>query len=341
MEGERLKVIHYHRKPLPGNFSVENLFRDVRNAFTSEVDVTVVTLPCVSKGISNRLKNLWSISTTSGHINHITGDVTYIACRMESRRTICTFLDCVNLDRLTGLRRWILKKLWFDLPIQRSALITVISAATGKRLVELVGCPPEKIRVVHVPISDGYMASPKPFNGEKPTILHVGTKHNKNLERHIAALKGLNCRMLIVGELSNSQKVLLKENNIDYTNRFRLSSTEIVRQYKEADILLFASTYEGFGMPIVEANAVGRPVITGNLLSMPEVAGDAAVLVDPFDVESIRTAVLRVINEPELRERLVDSGYKNAKRFEANKIAKQFTEIYREVALNAGLVNGE
>ena len=77
-----------------------------------------------------------------------------------------------------------------------------------------------------------------------------------------------------------------------------LSDAEVVRAYQECDLVLFASTYEGFGLPIVEAQAVGRPVITSDILSMPEVAGGAARLVDPFSVPAIRGAVLELIPEP-------------------------------------------
>lgn len=66
-----------------------------------------------------------------------------------------------------------------------------------------------------------------------------------------------------------------------------LSNEEIKKKYEDCDILTLVSTYEGFGMPIIEANRVGRPVITSNILSMPEVAGEAACLVNPFDIENI------------------------------------------------------
>ena len=76
-----------------------------------------------------------------------------------------------------------------------------------------------------------------------------------------------------------------------------LSNEEIKKKYEDCDILTLVSTYEGFGMPIIEANRVGRPVITSNILSMPEVAGEAACLVNPFDIENIN--FLRIINDAE------------------------------------------
>ena len=96
-------------------------------------------------------------------------------------------------------------------------------------------------------------------------------------------------------------------------------------------MLVFASTYEGFGMPIVEANAVGRAVVAGNVCSTPEVASDAACLVDPFQVDSIRRGIQRVIQHRTYRETLIRNGLYNARRFTAKAIASQYLQIYLEV----------
>jgi glycosyltransferase involved in cell wall biosynthesis len=97
--------------------------------------------------------------------------------------------------------------------------------------------------------------------------------------------------------------------------------------------VVFASTYEGFGMPIVEANATGRPVVTSNIGPMPEVAGSAACLVDPFDCSSIREGIVRVIGDADYRSHLVAGGFENVKRFQADVIAAQYAAVYREVFL--------
>ncbi len=96
-------------------------------------------------------------------------------------------------------------------------------------------------------------------------------------------------------------------------------------------MLVFASTYEGFGLPIVEAQATGRPVVTSDTLSMPEVAGDAACLVDPFNVESIRNGILKVIQDTGYREQLVQNGLKNVERFKPESVAMQYLALYREL----------
>jgi glycosyltransferase involved in cell wall biosynthesis len=329
---DKLDVIHYHRKPLPGNFSMENLFGDLRNAIPKIFDVRIAECPFCSQGLLPRVKNVLWAQSQQGSVNHITGDVTYIALLMDPARTILTIHDCVNLERLTGIRRWILKKLWFDWPIRRSKVVTVISEATRDRLLELTNCPKEKVRVIYNPISNLLKKKPKLFDPELPIFLHIGTKLNKNLERHAEALVGIPCLLRVIGWLSPAQRDLLNNLGITYENYHDLSYEEIVEQYQSCDVLLFASTYEGFGLPIAEANAVGRPVITSNAWSMPEVAGGAAILVDPEDAAAIRGAIKRIIAEPELRSELVAAGFKNVKRFEARTIANTYANLYQEVA---------
>ena len=84
-------------------------------------------------------------------------------------------------------------------------------------------------------------------------------------------------------------------------------------------------------MPILEANAVGRPVITSNILSMPEVAGDAACIVNPYSIDEIRSGILRIIENANYRESLVERGFVNVQRFEPKKVARQYLEIYAEL----------
>ncbi len=112
----------------------------------------------------------------------------------------------------------------------------------------------------------------------------------------------------------------------------KLTDEELVEAYRRCDMVVFASLYEGFGLPILEAQAMGRPVITSNFGAMREAAGDGALLVDPYSVEAIREAVLRITREPALREDLIAKGLRNAERFRAEAVAARYAEIYRGMA---------
>ena len=165
-----------------------------------------------------------------------------------------------------------------------------------------------------------------------PRILQVGAAHNKNIPRLVEALEGIPCILEIIGKKQDQYESMLQARKIQYEYTSGLSDEEMVRRYEEADIIALASTYEGFGMPILEGQTVGRPVITSNVFSMPEVAGDAACIVDPFDVRSIRQGILKIINDQEYRNSLIEKGFENVKRFQAETIALQYFELYKYVA---------
>lgn len=101
-------------------------------------------------------------------------------------------------------------------------------------------------------------------------------------------------------------------------------------------MLCFVSLYEGFGMPIIEAQATGRPVVTSNLGAMAEVAGRGAHLVDPEESGSIRQGVVKILEDGAYREQLVEKGLKNVKRFRAETVAGQYMALYSDISGQVG-----
>jgi len=327
-----MKVVYFHRKSGPGFFSLERVFADVRSHMPAGFEPAVAECPCPSRGLFNRIRNILWARRSQGDINHITGDVHYLTILLRKGKTVLTIADCVSLERSRGAKYWVLWFFWYWLPEKRCAKITVISEFSKKNLLAHLRCRPEKIEVVHCPVPNGFGPSPKPFDSACPVLLQVGTTQNKNLERVAEALRAIPCRLLIVGPLSERQRALLAENGIAFENHLNVSDEELLDLYRRCDMVVFASLYEGFGLPIVEAQAVGRPVVTSNRCSMPEVAGDAACLVDPESVESIREGVLKIIRDEAYREGLVRKGFENVKRFAPERIAAQYVEIYRALA---------
>jgi glycosyltransferase involved in cell wall biosynthesis len=100
---------------------------------------------------------------------------------------------------------------------------------------------------------------------------------------------------------------------------------------QRALFLVYPSLYEGFGIPVLEAMQVGTPVITSSTTAMPEVAGDAALLVDPHDLEAIASAMVRLSKDGALRRELSDKGKQRAKGYTWEKTAQEYLELYTEM----------
>jgi glycosyltransferase involved in cell wall biosynthesis len=238
----------------------------------------------------------------------------------------------VFLKHPSKLARAVLKLFWLTLPARKSAYITCISETTKRELLEHLDFPSEKILVIPTVVNEKlFHFSNKLFNQKSPSILFIGTTPNKNLELAAKALNGVNCTLEIVGKLSEAQISILAENNITYHNEVAICNKRMAEKYQECDFLLFPSTYEGFGMPILEAQLTGRAVITSNYSSMPEVAGDSACLVNPFEIESIRKGILRIIQDENYRIELIEKGKKNVTRYSTKQVAKQYAELYKKV----------
>lgn len=328
---QKIEISIHQRKPGPGLFSVERLFNQVTTELEKEIDFNKVVSPYENKGILNRCNNILHSYKNRGVVNHITGDVHFLNLLLKKKSTLLTILDCVNLNRLKGIKKILVWFFWYWLPINNSKKITVISEFTKKELLNHININPNKIDVIYCCIPNNILRNEKEFNSHLPKILHIGTAYNKNLMNVIAALNGVNCILTIVGVIDAKIRSHLYNNNILFENYTNLSDNEIYNLYQECDILMFVSTYEGFGMPILEANAIGRPVITSNICSMPEVAGDAAVLVNPFSIEEIHKATISVINSKELRDKLISNGFTNINRFSSKIIADKYKNIYHEL----------
>ena len=166
------------------------------------------------------------------------------------------------------------------------------------------------------------------INKEYPIILHIGTGSNKNIESTAIALKGFPCKLNIVGKITEGQKMLLNLYQIDYECVYGLTDDEILDAYRNCDIVNFPSLYEGFGMPIIEGQSIGRPVLTSNLSPMKEVAGNASVLVNPTCPNSIRTGYEHLL---EHSDEYIEKGFLNVKRFALAQIVGQYLDIYNKI----------
>lgn len=318
-------------------FSIEKVFDSVIGALAGHDDVTVCRSEVRKIGfwpvmlLYNMIR--YGVRSRANRIFHITGDVQYLGCTMNPRNTVLTIHDLVPLrnERVPWHSRKLCYWLWYYIPLKRLNHITCISETTKRDLLAFFPWAADKVTVICDPVDDAFEYSRKDFDSACPRILHIGTKSNKNLERVAEALKGLKCHLRVVGNLSSGQKSNLERNGIDYSDVSGISDEQIVAEYEMCDMVSFPSLFEGFGMPIVEGQRVGRAVVTSDIEPMRSVAGGAAVYVDPTSVESIRQGFEECISNECLRTEIIAAGLENAERYSARNIANNYCELYESI----------
>jgi glycosyltransferase involved in cell wall biosynthesis len=320
------------RKPSPiGQYSVEIIFDFVLKYLTPMKLARRYNLPCNGSQPHRVLKNMFYISRLKNPVIHMTGDAGYSILLTRRKKTVLTVHDCAFLERTSGIKRWIMLWLWLRLPVRKATCITAVSSATADEVAKHTGHDRSAIRVIPVFSPKTFPFSPRPVPSPEKKLLIVGNAPNKNVDNFIEAVKGLDYQLLIVGLLRPNQIMALKRYSIPYENVARATEEELQDYYLRADILLFASTIEGFGMPIVEAQQQGLPVITSNCSSMPEVAGEGALMVDPFSVASITEGINLLMTDTALRETLISKGLENSKRYEPGTISEKYLNLYNEL----------
>lgn len=323
-------IFYIYRKP-GLNYSIEHVFNTVEAGLCKEnVLVRDVFLPYAKVRFHNLVRNLLYARRLCNGITHLTGDAHYVILLCRGK-VVLTIHDTRFLDFEHGIKKQVFKWLWFYLPMRKASYVTCISNDVRKKLVAYFPRFKDKIHVIYNPLDTKYNYKFKLFNEDCPIILHIGTAENKNLERLIPALKGINCELHIVGKYRKDIDDMLRLYSVNYIYKSDLSDQEILEEYINCDIVSFPTLYEGFGMPIIEGQAVGRVVLTSDLEPMKEMAGDAALLVDPYSIESIRNGIMKLIKNHHYRDDLIKRGLENIERFKLPAIVKQYMDLYTKL----------
>jgi glycosyltransferase involved in cell wall biosynthesis len=131
-----------------------------------------------------------------------------------------------------------------------------------------------------------------------------------------------------VGVLEEDTKTLLAKNNIRYVSYENITFDVLKGLYEACDIVSFISTYEGFGLPILEAFAVGRPLITSCISPMDEIAEDAASKVNPYNIFDIRRGLLKIIEDDTFRAEMIRKGRAVAEKYQITKVQQMYENLY-------------
>lgn len=325
-----LKVLYIYRHSDMG-YSIGRVFKPIEEEMRKYCEVDAVYMPVPNYSLKGLWKNIRTarkaVKQKHYDIVHITGAEHYLIPFLNGHRLIVTVHDLgfyTNHPK-TIKQRW--KSLLFIKTLKWADCVTFISEKSKSEALKLVTL--KKTLVISDTIGTDFELYPKQINTQKPVVLQLGTKDNKNLLRTIAALNGVSCHLRIIGPLSTEQVEALKSNDIEYSNVSNLTDAQIIEEYKSCDIVSLPSLYEGFGMPIIEGQAIGRAVVTSDVEPMNKVAGNSAVLVNPTDIKSIREGFIRAI---ENQQHYIHLGMQNVKRYRLDKITQEYYNLYQSLS---------
>ncbi len=257
----------------------------------------------------------------------------------------------IKLLTVHDLRRYRLPQLYkksnlkpFEAALKRADHFVCVSKATKRDLCSIFDIPDTKVDVVHLATSSLLKEATKPVG---QALSRLGVKEgryfvcfsSKDKRKNVSRI----CQAFHVAQREFSQKLaLIVIGKIDKEEMEKVQAiqgvhcigpVEQVHPWLSGSIgLAFASLYEGFGLPILEAFQAGVPVITSKTSSMPEVAGEAALLVDPYDINDIAQAMIQLGNSRELRKRLASKGEKRLQCFSWEKSADQMVSLYKRLS---------
>jgi glycosyltransferase involved in cell wall biosynthesis len=235
--------------------------------------------------------------------------------------------------------------------LRRAARVICPSAYTAQDAQSLFGVPPERLRIIPHGVEEFFRRPPAPaalqaardrYRLPARYVLFVGTlQPRKNLEMALkavaAARRQANVSLVVAGGRGWRDEAALELiRTLKLEDGVRLLGyvpvSDLPALYRQAEVFLFPSRYEGFGLPVLEAMACGAPVIASSETSLPEVAGDAALLVPPSDEAGWVRALEQVLHDPATRARLVTGGAARARQYSWARSAAAHVAVYREAA---------
>jgi len=249
----------------------------------------------------------------------------------------------LNYSEKTKQKEWrVLRK------IERTAAhVIAVSHSTKNDLLELVPSLEPRVSVIHEGVDEqfkfvaNYHSSLAKYNINTPYILYVGSAGpNKNLITLLKSFMEINQmiehQLVLVGDIKWRYSPLIdlvKEKNLEERVRFTglVPDEDLASIYSGADVFVCPSIYEGFGLTVLEAMACGTPVIASNISSIPEIAGDSAILFDPYSVDELSHSLLEVLGSDTLAARLKAMGSSTVKKFSWASTAQQTLQLYKDL----------
>jgi glycosyltransferase involved in cell wall biosynthesis len=279
----------------------------------------------------------------------------YVLPPLVRCRSVVTIHDCIHLMFPQYLpNRFALRyaRISMKLASKRATRVMTVSESSKRDLLRFLEIDPDKVVVIPNAYDERFGVEPREedvvrvserYQLHDEFVLYAGNvKPHKNLERLIDAFdrvrkRGLDhLKLVLIGDEISKYAALRRavhQHQLHKHVRFLgyLPEETLAVMYRLAGVFVFPSLYEGFGLPPLEAMASGTPVVTSNVSSLPEVAGDAAVLVDPYDPAAIADGICRVLTDETLRRDLRRKGIARARQFSWEQSVRRIHEIYTQV----------
>ncbi len=214
---------------------------------------------------------------------------------------------------------------------KRAAYILTCSEFSKQEIIDWADIPSEKVVVVGCGVDESFTPAGDRIDLGVPYVLYVGNhRPHKNLPRLLAAFQqaqGLPTDLKLLLSGTPNPEILVEITRLGLADRVQfagfIQDADLPAYYRGATALLFPSLYEGFGLPPIEAMACGIPVLTANVTSLPEVVGDAALLVNPYEVAEIAIGIERIVLDGDLRSKLIDRGLAQAQKHRWSKTVEK------------------
>lgn len=243
-----------------------------------------------------------------------------------------------------GIHKRMYTRLFFSAIAKKASAVLTVSNYSKQEMIKHTSISPERIFPIHLGINQKWLEDIQNDTSvhHKPYILYVGNvKPHKNLVGLVQAFKKIMDRIdhdvVIVGKkegfITGDDQIAHEVEGLDDRILFTgYIKEDILKQYySQAQMLVFPSLYEGFGLPPLEAMAFGCPVIVSDQASIPEVCGEAAVYCNPYSPTDIADKIMMLVNDAALWSSLKDRGLKRSRQFSWEKCAEQTIEVIQEV----------